>query len=82
MGNIKEISNHEEMSVCIIVSEKEDDEIMEPWRFCQLNVDSAEKFTPKELKLLGRWLVQEGTRLGRQYTSKGESRSGIFGVLV
>lgn len=74
MGIIREEINHEELEVKITVVEKEDGEVVEPWRFCRLEVDSFEGFTPKELKQLGRWLVQEGTRLGRQYTSKGAPR--------
>jgi len=75
MGIIREEIHHEEFKVGITVDEKEDGEVVEPWRFCCLEVDSFEDFTPKELKQLGLWLVQEGTRLGRQYTSRGAPRA-------
>lgn len=75
MGIIREETHHDELEAEITVSEKEKGEVVEPWRFCRLEIDSFEGFTPKELRQLGYWLVKEGKRIGRQYTSKGAVRS-------
>jgi hypothetical protein len=35
-----------------------------------------ERMSPRELRELGRWLVKQGKRLGRQYTSSGSPKQG------
>lgn len=55
----------------ISVIEKEKGECVEPWLICSVEVDRFGKFSPKELRALGRWFINEGKRIGREYKSNG-----------
>lgn len=46
-------------------------EYYEPWRIISFERDTMEFMTPRELRELGRWLISEGKRIGREYTANG-----------
>lgn len=74
MGVIHEETSHEFLGVNFTVDEREKGSCREPWRFVSLEIDSMESLTPKELRELGKWLVSQGKRLGREYKSNGAPR--------
>lgn len=59
----------------IMVVEREKGEEREPWKFITLHVDGMQEISPKELRLLGRMLINEGKRIGKQYKSNGAERT-------
>lgn len=75
MGVIHEETSHELLGVSFTVDEREKGSCREPWRFVSLEIDSMESLTPKELRELGKWLVSQGKRLGREYKSNGAPRA-------
>lgn len=75
MGVIREETQHEFLAAELMVSERGQGETRDPWRFISLRVDDMEDLTPTELRELGRWLVREGRRLGREYKSNGAPRA-------
>ena len=74
MGLVREETKHETLPAELMVVEREKRECREPWRFVELRVDDFHKLTPRELRDLGRWLQQQGRRLGREYKSNGAPR--------
>lgn len=79
MGIVIEEVRCEDAAATIMVIEKVPGEMVEPWRIVNLEVDSFENLTPKELRKLGRWLMTEGKRIGREYKSNGAAREGREG---
>ena len=75
MGWVREEKKHETLPVELLVVEREKRETSEPWRIVELCVDDCGKLTPRELRELGRWLQQQGRRLGREYKSNGAPRA-------
>ena len=75
MGIVHEETSHEFLGVSFTVDEREKGSCRDPWRFVSLEVDSMESLTPKELRVLGKWLVSQGKRLGREYKSNGAPRA-------
>jgi|WetSurMetagenome_2_1015567.scaffolds.fasta_scaffold749300_2 hypothetical protein len=75
MGVIHEETSHEFLGVSFTVDEREKGSCREPWRFVSLEIDCMESLTPKELRELGKWLVSQGKRLGREYKSNGTPRA-------
>lgn len=76
MGIVHEEIQHRDFPVKIDVVERQPGEMVEAWRIADLEIEwSGERFTPKELRELGHWLVQQGKRLGKSYTSKGAPRA-------
>lgn len=71
MGLIREVFAPDDLLATIMVVERQDGETTEPWRFIGLDVDNLGRLTPPELRKLGRWLVREGKRIGREYKSNG-----------
>ncbi|WP_157669327.1 hypothetical protein [Chitinibacter sp. GC72] len=71
MAYVREEKYHETLQVRLMVSEKTKEETREPWRFVSVEFDSMDRITPKELRELGKWLVAEGKRIGREYKSNG-----------
>jgi hypothetical protein len=71
MALIHEQTTLQNFEVELTVSERQKHETREPWRFITLHYDSFEQLTPTDLRELGRWLAQEGRRIGRQYKSNG-----------
>ena len=72
MAYVTEEIEHEELPVKLMTAErdKESGECREPWRFISLEFDLFESLTPPELRRLGRWLVREGKRIGKEYKYK------------
>jgi len=81
MGIVHEETSHEFLCVSFTVDEREKGSCREPWRFVSLEVDSMESLTPKELREVGRWLVSQGKRLGREYKSNGAPRAMANNVI-
>lgn len=67
---------HEEVffdgaEVSIMVSERKKDEFREQWQIIGIDVSSFDNYSPKKLRELGRWLVKQGNRIGKEYKSNG-----------
>lgn len=75
MGLIREEITHHIAEAELMVVEREKHECRDPWRFVSLHIDNMGKLTPKEVRELGRWLQQQGRRLGREYKSNGAPRA-------
>ena len=77
MAYVTEEIEHEELPVKLTTAErdKESGECREPWRFISLEFDLFESLTPPELRRLGRWLVREGKRIGKEYKSNGAMKT-------
>ena len=74
MALIHEEIEHE-LGPRLMVSEREEGETREPWQFISLEMDGFDEMTPTELRTLGKWLVQQGRRIGREYKSNGAPKS-------
>ena len=75
MGIIKETIIHPTIGgVEIIVDEKTKDETREPFDIVSLDITFSSIRQPNELVELGNWLVEQGTRIKKQYTSTGKLR--------
>ena len=76
MGICREETKHPDFPVSFMVVERKKDEFCEPWRIVDLELEfTGERFTPKELRELGRWLVQQGKRIGREFKSNGAPKA-------
>lgn len=71
MALIHEELKHEYLPVSLTVSEREKRETIAPWAIVHCEVDGMERMTPRELRELGHWLIQQSKRLGREYKSNG-----------
>ena len=77
MGLIHEETNHPELDdVSITVSEIEKGSAADSWQIVSLDVSFATIDTPQDLILLGKWLIDEGKRIKKQYTSRGKIKAG------
>lgn len=74
MGLIIEEIEHDNLGASITTVQREKGETRDPWHFVHLDVDSINRRTPKELRELGRWLIDQGRRIGREYKSNGARR--------
>jgi hypothetical protein len=78
MGLIKETINHPTIDdVEITVDEHAKDETREPYDIVSLDISFSSISNPDELVELGEWLVKEGKRIKKQYTSTGKLRKGV-----
>ena len=76
MGIIREQTKHPDFPVRLEVVERQGGEWRAPWQFIALDVDGlTHRYSPKELRQLGRWLTQEGKRLGREFKSNGAPKA-------
>lgn len=75
MGLINEETKHEYLAASFYVVERQAGETREAWRFVAIDIDGMERLTPREMRDLGRWLQQQGRRLGREYKSNGAPRA-------
>lgn len=75
MSIIHEETCHAHLKVEFSVSERTAGETRDPWSFVHLEIDSMIDMTPREMRNLGRWLIDEGRRLGREYKSNGAPRA-------
>ncbi len=74
MALIHEEIEHE-FGAEILVTESEPDEVREPWRIISLEIDRFDNLTPTELKHLGKWLLKQGRRIGKQYNLDGSPKA-------
>ncbi|PTU71457.1 hypothetical protein [Chromobacterium haemolyticum] len=76
MAIVHEETSHDDLPVTIMVSERTKGEFRTPWEMIDLEFDSFQQLTPTQLRQLGRWLIQEGKRIGREYKSNGAPKKG------
>lgn len=75
MGLIKETIKHPTIEdVEITVDEHAKNEDRAPYDIVSLNVAFYSISNPNELIELGKWLIENGKRIKKQYTSKGKLR--------
>lgn len=74
MAFVKEEIKHYVFDATITVLEREQSEFSDPWNIINLEVDSFQNCTPKELRKLGNWLLKQGKRIGKEYKSNGSQR--------
>lgn len=72
MGLIKETITHPTLEVEIEVDEKSKDETKEPYDIVSLDTSFSSIRKPDELVELGKWLIEQGTRIKKQYTPNGK----------
>ncbi|GAB2993945.1 hypothetical protein GCM10027284_08910 [Cyclobacterium sediminis] len=78
MGIIKEEISHPTINdVEITVDEHAKDEHREPYDIVNLDISFGSISTPDELVDLGRWLIEQGQRIKKQYTSTGKPRKNV-----
>ncbi len=74
MSLVKEEIKHEYLDAEISVLEKTKGETFEPYAIIDFNSDSMRSYTPEELTQLGNWLIENATRIKKQYTSTGKTK--------
>ncbi len=55
----------------LMTSKRDKGETRDAWRFIDLTIDSFKSLSPRELRDLGKELVKEGERIGKEYKSNG-----------
>lgn len=76
MGLIQEQVQHPTIKdVSIMVDQKSKDEQCEPYEIIGLDIAFADITTPTQLIELGKWLIQEGARIKKEYTATGKKRN-------
>lgn len=76
MAIIHEETQHEYLPATISVTERVGKECRPAWEIVSLEYDSFENLSPKQLRELGKWLIAEGKRIGREYKSNGAPNKG------
>lgn len=74
MGIIREEIEHPDFAARIEVIEHVKGETVEPWKIIEFSMDGFDTMSPKEIRELGKWLYQQGRRIGREYKSNGAPR--------
>lgn len=74
MSIIHEETVHSALDAEITVSERTRGESIEDWYIVHLRVDGMDRMTPNDLCNLGRWLVEHGERIKREYTRAGKPK--------
>jgi hypothetical protein len=74
----------EEISVAdgegrIAVLERSKGEFVRPWAILSPDLGDLDRMTPKQLRALGRELIDIGRRAGREYTVSGKPRQATTG---
>ena len=69
--------NNIEVLPLLEVDEKSKDETREPYDIVSLDISFSSIRQPDELVELGKWLIEQGTRIKKQYTSTGKLRKGV-----
>ena len=77
MSIVHEQVQHAGSGVELTVSEKVARETRDQWRFISLEIDGWGRLTPRELRELGRWLQQQGRRMGKEYKSNGAPKAAV-----
>ena len=75
MAFVKEEIEFDVLEAKIMVLERESGEYPEPWSIISFSVDDLENCTPKELRQLGKWLIEQGKRIGKEYKSNGARKA-------
>ena len=75
MAFVKEEIKHDVFDATITVLEREKSELSEPWNIINFEVDSYENCTPKELRRIGKWRIEQGKRIVKEYKSNGARRT-------
>lgn len=75
MAIIHEETSHSDLPATILVTERTKGECRMPWEMISLEFDSFEWLTPVQLRQLGKWLIQEGKRICREYKSNGAPKN-------
>ena len=74
MSIIHEEVQHRTAGAEVTVMERVRGESVEDWFILSLRMDSMERITPADLCVLGRWLVEQGERIKREYTKTGKPK--------
>ena len=77
MAIVHEETQHKYLPVTISVTERVGNECRPVWEIVSLEYDSFENLSPKQLRELGKWLIGEGKRIGREYKSNGAPKKGL-----
>lgn len=56
------------------VLEKEKNEYVEPWEIVNIELAFSVRLSPKKMRELGKWLINQGKRIGREYNSNGKKK--------
>ena len=64
-----------DLAVQVDVVKRQPGECSEAWKIINLETDGMERLTPKELRQLGRWLIEKGREIGKGYKSNGAPKS-------
>lgn len=75
MGIVTYEAEYEHFEASVMVDRRAEGECRTPWAIISVYMESHERMTPKELRQLGRWLQQEGKRIGREFKSNGAPRN-------
>ena len=81
MAFIKETIDHESGAEITVL--QRDDEFYQPWKIISLEMESYETLTPRELRRIGKWLIDQSKRIGKEYKPNGapkktlDSHSGL-----
>lgn len=62
-------------NIQIDVLQKDNETYWQPNAICDIAIDTMKSYTPNQLKEIGRWLISEGKRIGKTYTSTGNVRT-------
>lgn len=72
MGTVHESTTSEDIpSVSLHIVGRDRGEMRDAWKIVELDIDTYDYFTPKELCSIGKWLYSEGKRISRAYKPNG-----------
>jgi len=76
MAYVTEQTKHEYFNVELTTVQRrpEAGEFIENWRFIEIDIDGFDRYTPKELRDIGQWLIDQGARIGREYNCNGAKK--------
>lgn len=74
MGIVTYEAEHDVCEASVMVDQREPGACRGPWEMITVEINGHSRMTPKELRKLGRWLQQEGKRIGREFKSNGAPR--------
>lgn len=75
MAFVTEEMRNDELHAEITTVNRTIDEDIEDWRFIRLEVDyCGDRYTPSELIALGKWFIEQGSRISREYKRNGAKK--------
>jgi len=76
MGIIQETLYNDLSGVSLEVIQHTDDEMYDPWHIISIEGlgFGTGDLSAKELKLLGKWLIEQSKYISKNYTSKGNKK--------